>query len=90
MSLFDYINGAFELSGAYFVWLSIRELLRSRRVEGVDWRTMGFFSAWGIWNLFYYPSLEQWASFVGGILVVSANLTYMALIIYYRRRAFHG
>lgn len=81
----DCVNGAFELGGSYFVWLSVARLRRDRQVRGVDWRTTAFWSLWGLWNLLYYPSLAQWASFVGGVAVVGVNLWYLALLLRYQR-----
>lgn len=80
----DCVNGVFELSGACFVWLSVRRLRCDRQVRGVDWRTTAFWSLWGLWNLVYYPSLAQWASFAGGVAVVAVNLWYLALLLWYR------
>lgn len=40
-----------------------------------------FFSAWGIWNLVYYPTLGQWASFIGGVLLVAGNVAWVVLAI---------
>lgn len=31
-------------------------------------------------NLFYYPSLNQWASFTGGVLVAGANIAWLVLL----------
>lgn len=81
MNVPDLINGAFELTGGVVCWLNVRRLLRDRRVQGVDWRVSAFFSAWGFWNLFYYPSLSQWASFAGGVTLVVANTTWVVLAL---------
>jgi hypothetical protein len=80
----DLINGTFELVGGILCWLNVQRLRKDRRVQGVDWRVSAFFSAWGLWNLFFYPSLHQWASFAGGILLVLANTTWVALALRYR------
>jgi hypothetical protein len=81
MNLPDLVNGAFELTGGVVCWLNVRRLLRDRTVQGVDWRVSAFFSAWGFWNLFYYPSLNQWASFAGGVALVIANTTWVVLAL---------
>lgn len=86
MSWPDIINGAFETSGAFFIWLSIFRLWRDKRVAGISVLTIGFFFAWGLWNLFYYPHLEQWASTAGGILIVISNAIYVGMLLYYGRR----
>ena len=86
MSIPDLVNGAFELTGGAVCWLNVRRLLRDRKLAGVDWRVSGFFSAWGFWNLLYYPSLHQWASFAGGIALVIANTTWVVLALRTIRR----
>ena len=85
MGLPDLINGTFEVSGALAVGFSIARTLRDKRVAGLSWLTVAFFTSWGLWNLFYYPSLEQWASYVGGVLLVIANAIWVGLIVFYTR-----
>jgi hypothetical protein len=82
----DLINGAFESSGAIFISLSIIKLWRDKRVRGVSWIHAGFFSAWGYWNLFYYPHLGQWLSFFGGIAIVLTNTFWMGQMLYYIKK----
>lgn len=86
MSWADLVNATFELSGSFFVALSVVATWRAKRTEGIDLRTVGFFASWGLWNLYYYPSLGQWWSFAGGVAVCAANFTWLALIVYYRRQ----
>lgn len=81
----DLINGAFELLGAYFTWRNLLQLRRDRRLAGVYWPMVAFFTAWGLWNLVYYPALGQWASFAGGVLLVAGNAAWVALAIRLRR-----
>jgi hypothetical protein len=81
----DVVNGAFEVLGGLMIWLNVRALRRDRMVRGIDWRVTWFFTLWGFWNLFYYPSLDQWASFVGGLVIASGNVAWLALVIKYRR-----
>jgi len=73
----DLANGAFELLGGLLLWANVARLRRDRMVRGVDWRVTAFFMAWGLWNLFYYPSLAQWASFTGGLFICSANVVWL-------------
>jgi hypothetical protein len=47
---------------------------------------VAFFSSWGYWNLFFYPALDQWLSFVGGLLLVVANTFWLLQIAYWMRR----
>lgn len=75
----DLINGGFELFGAAFTWRNYQQLRRDRQVHGVYWPTTAFFAAWGLWNLVYYPTLGQWASFFGGVLLVAGNVAWVGL-----------
>lgn len=85
----DLINGSFEFLGAFVLWQNVRALRRDKVLQGVHWTPTAFFAAWGLWNLFYYPSLDQWFSFWGGVAIVSVNLMWLALVVRYRawRRA---
>lgn len=82
----DLINGMFELFGAAFIILNIRQILRDKEVKGVYWPTMMFFMTWGYWNIFYYPSLGQWLSFAGGIAIAATNTVYVILLIHYSKK----
>lgn len=79
----DIINGLFEFGGAAAILLSVRRVLQDKDVKGVSWWMIIFFAAWGFWNLFYYPHLDQWWSFLGGIALVLTNSIYLALLIFY-------
>ena len=81
----DVINGAFEFSGGLSTLLNIKVIRRDKKVQGVHWSTYAFFTTWGIWNLFYYPSLDQWFSFLGGVLIVLGNLIWLGHALYYMR-----
>lgn len=83
---FDIINGSFELLGGIIYILNIRVILKDKVVNGVSLIPSFFFSSWGIWNLFYYPSLEQWYSFIGAVFLVISNTTWLGLALYYRRK----
>ena len=82
----DAINGTFEAMGAFFILLSVRKLYRDKRVRGVSWVHAGFFATWGYWNLYYYPYLDQWLSFWGGVGIVLANSIWLGQLIYYTIR----
>lgn len=81
----DIINGLFEGIGSILCWVNTITLYKSKKVSGVYWPTTLFFSLWGIWNLVYYPSLNQTWSFYGGVFLVSGNISWVVLAIYYRR-----
>jgi uncharacterized membrane protein YGL010W len=85
MTLPDLFNGIFELGLAPFLWKGVLKLRIDKKVEGFYWPTVAWTTAWGLWNLYYYPHLDQWLSFTGGLVVVAVNLTWLGHVWYYAR-----
>lgn len=83
MSWPDIVNGLYELLAGGFVLLNVRQLLQDKQLKGVSVLATAFFFSWGVWNLYYYPHLEQWVSFVGGLSIVAANCWWLHLMLYY-------
>lgn len=81
----DLINGLFELFGGVSIWLNVRRILADKKVRGVSLVATAFFTSWGWWNCYYYPSLGQWLSFVGGVVIVTANSVWIVLAWRYRK-----
>ena len=81
----DGANGLFECAGGLMNWTNVAAIWRDKKVRGVNVWASAFFTAWGFWNLYYYPHLNQWASFVGGLFIVSANAAWVYLAIKYRK-----
>lgn len=79
----DAINASFELLAGLFVLNHCRVLHQHKLVRGVSLDSVGFFTLWGIWNLYYYPTLNQPMSFWGGICVCAANAFYLGMALYY-------
>lgn len=86
----DFVNGFFEFGGAILLCLNIRRILKDKSIAGVSIFPVLFFTCWGIWNLFYYPSLNQMWSFYGGCGIVTANTIWVSLSIYYSVRGRKG
>lgn len=80
----DLINGFFELCGGLLYVINIRRLIRDKEVRGVSWIPTLFFTFWGAWNLYYYPSLNQTLSFIGGIFIFTTNAIWIYLVFYYK------
>ena len=87
MSWPDVVNGGCETIGGLLILNHCRAVLRDKAVAGVSLVSVVLFTGWGFWNLFYYPSLNQWWSFTGGLIVVSANLLWACLLFRYRGQA---
>ncbi len=86
----DHVNAFFEGGGALIQLLNVRQILRDRTVRGVHWLPLSFWTAWGVWNLAYYPALGQWWSFAGGLGVVCCNAANLALMAWFWPRAPRG
>lgn len=85
MNIPDLTNGLFELLGGAAIFTNVKRLLRDKQIRGVHWGVTLFFLSWGVWNLYYYPSLDQWASFAGGCVICIGNFCWLSLAIKYRR-----
>ena len=81
----DHINAAFELLAGFFVLHHCKVLYDHKEVKGVSLISVIFFTGWGFWNLYQYPSLGQWWSFYGGLGIVATNLLWVSMMIYYTR-----
>lgn len=84
--MIDGINAAYELIGGVFILHSCYCLFRDKEVKGVSIPATIFFTSWSIWNLYYYSSLNHWISFIGGILIVLANFSWICLAFYYIKK----
>lgn len=80
----DLVNALFEALGAIFLLRHCWVLWKSKQARGVSLISTIFFASWGLWNIYYYPHLEQWYSFSAGLAIVSANCLWIWLIIYIR------
>jgi len=82
----DIINALFELGGAILTWFNVKKILKDKEVKGVYWPIWLFFTSWGYWNLYYYPSVDHQWSFYAGILLVFGNTVWVSLAWYYNRK----
>ena len=85
MQLKDIINGVFEAGGGIMNWLNVMAIYKDKKVRGINIWAWLLFTLWGYWNLYYYPSLNQWISFCGGLVIVMANSVWIILAIKYRK-----
>ncbi len=85
MNIPDFINGLFEATAGFAVLNHCRQVLKDKDVKGVSIASTIFFTSWGFWNLYYYPHLDQWFSFTGGLFIVASNTLWVVLMIYYKK-----
>lgn len=81
--LADLSNGLFEFTASLMVLNNCRVLFKDKQRQGISKFSCLFFLSWGFWNTFYYPHLNQWWSFAGGLFVVSANILWIVMMYYY-------
>lgn len=81
----DLINALFEVGGAITIFMNIMKLYKDKKIRGVLWPIWVFYTLWGFWNIYYYPSLGQNLSFYAGIVLVSGNLWWCLLTLKYRK-----
>jgi uncharacterized membrane protein YfcA len=82
----DIINAVFELGGGILLILNCFKLHKDKQIKGISISVTAFFTVWGYWNLYYYPSLNQWFSLFGGILIVAANTVWVLMAIHYSKK----
>lgn len=86
----DAVNGGFEVGGGFFMLNHCRVLHAHKSVRGVSMLSSLFFLTWGVWNLYYYPALNQPVSFYGALFITAASSIYIAMMLHYRRREVLG
>ncbi len=82
----DGINAAFELFGAFIMWMNVYQLYKDKIVRGIHYSTVMFMTSWGFWNVYYYPHLDQLLSGMAAGFLAFTNLCYLIMILYYRKR----
>lgn len=87
MSRPDLINGLFEISGSIAIWANVLKLWKDKKVQGTHWQMMIFFSSWALWNLYFYPHLDQWLSFAGGCSMAVSEVIWTVLAACYMTRS---
>lgn len=82
----DLINACWEFAGAAFMLRAITIVLKDKVVKGIDWTIIFFFTTWGFWNTYFYPTNGFPYSFAGSVCLAAMNLIYLILLIYYSRK----
>lgn len=79
----DLLNGSYEMFAGALLYLNVRQAFRDKQVRGVHVLPTAVFASWGFWNLYYYPHLNQWWSFLGGVVMVFFNSIWLGQLVYY-------
>ena len=79
----DVINGMYEFCGSLMLLRNVLLTYRAKQVKGVSIIATAYFMSWGVFNVFYYPSLGQHWSFLGGLCIAAVNAVWLGQILYY-------
>jgi uncharacterized membrane protein YfcA len=82
----DLINGLCGTIGGLFVFNNCYTLYKDKNVKGVSKLSTLFFTLWSYFILYYYSSLDQWLSLLGGILMALGNTIWLIMAMYYLKR----
>lgn len=79
----DLTQAGWELGSAMFSVLNIRAVRRSKSIAGVHWAPTAFFSAWGIYNLWFYTVMQLPAAYWAGLAITCTNLVWLSHVAWY-------
>lgn len=82
----DLFNGLFEAASALFTIGNILQTIKDQELKGMRLESILFFTSWGLFNLYFYPSHGLILSFLGGCAIVTANVVWISCILYFRCR----
>ena len=82
----DNVNGMYETIGGLFMLANCVKVYKDKQVKGISLMSAAFFCSWGYWNIYYYPSLDQWASTLGAVIMTLFNTVWIGQAIYYTRK----
>jgi hypothetical protein len=82
----DQINAFLIFVGSLMVFKSCFIVYRDKSVRGVSIIANMYFTAWGMWNVFYFPHLHQYWSFGAEMCICTANILWISLMLYYKRK----
>ncbi len=85
----DLINGSFETLSGFVLLLHCVKMHQEKKIRGVSVLACLYFMLWSYWNLYYYPHLNQWSSFVGGVWTGIVHTVWFSMILHYIKKEKH-
>jgi len=79
----DKVNSSLLGLSAILLAMNVRQLYQDKTVRGVSLWPVVLYDVWGIWDLYYFPSLNQWFSMCASFIACCINTVWLALAIYY-------
>lgn len=80
----DMYNALFEMFGGLLKIIDIVALYRHKEVKGISMLPVYFFVSWAAFNCWFYPSIGQYWSFIGGLFLFAANGIWVIMALYYK------
>jgi hypothetical protein len=80
----DLVTALFEIASAIYAARSVQRLWIDRQVRGFCWEIVALGQLWGIWNLYYYQSLDQRVAFCAAIALMLVNTAWLMLALRFR------
>jgi hypothetical protein len=83
-SIYDQINSGFVLMAALFYVLNLLKLMKDKEVKGISKISIGFFSLWNVWTLYFFIKVSEYWWTIGAYMIVAVlNIAYITLMIKY-------
>jgi hypothetical protein len=79
----DSVNAGFELACAILLWLNVRTLYRDKQIKGIALSPNFLYLGAGLWDLYYYPFLNQWISFVACLVYTTGFSLWLGMAVWY-------
>lgn len=82
----DYTQAFWELGSACFQLPNVFAIRKSKSISGIHWYATAFFTAWGIYNLWFYTALNLPTAYWAGLAITAVNLLWLGHLCYYAWR----
>lgn len=79
----DYTQAAFEFGSACFQVRNVLAIRTHQTIKGVHWSPTAFFTAWGVYNLWFYTALHLPLAWWAGLAITAVNAVWLSHAAYY-------
>lgn len=83
----DHLNAMFELTGGCMLAMNCWTLYKDKQVKGVSLLAPLFFTTWGLFNMYFYPSNGHYWSFFAGLPIAFFNCLWLIMAVQYKLKA---
>jgi hypothetical protein len=75
----DSINGLFGVFASILSYQNVRQAILHNEIKGMHWHSTAFFTAWAIFQLYFYFDLKLYLSMVGSFCIILIDLYWLWL-----------